>query len=342
MEELNQYKYIKGLTNILIIVITMLLLSVTITKSVVAEPACEVRVPGGSDLTKALDNRGPGTVFCLPGDGYTSPSGKGAILQDGDILRGVGDGRSTIVGRGALNVLYADGNNVTIENVDVSRARASEATSPDSGSGLRGGGNHVRVINSRFHHNPNSGIGGMGNNLYLNKVTLDENGWSNVYRNPNGDSTPVSASGIKTNNTATILNSTVYHNGWTGIWCDTGERLVIENTRIIDNAKIGVNYEDCTGPDSRLTGSLIRGNAYLETRSFEGGVRVNSSQDFLISNNTLINNTDRSIEAVGFGVFEGSRGRIEDIRFVNNLIKKDAIPGCKVRGVYCSGNKRLK
>lgn len=311
------------------------------TEAAPAAACSGVNVPSGADLSQVAASEPSGTTFCLVGNNYTAPST--VFAQKGDRFIGTGTARAQVSGTGALNIFHAD-DGVVLKHLSIGGAKADEATSPDSGSGVRGGGENVRLIDVRLHHNPNSGVGGMGPNLLVSASQIDHNGFSKVYQNVNGPVVgaegPSSAAGIKTNNSATIVGSTISYNGWNGVWCDNGAHLVVRRSKVVANAKIGISYEGCT-QSSEATGNTVVGNGFARTPTVEGGMRVLAGQNFTMSGNTLSKNTRRYNGSAGFlaAGSGGDRPKLKNILFTKNQIRSDSTPGCQAPGVQCRANR---
>jgi hypothetical protein len=275
-----------------------------------------VNVPSGADLSQVAASEPSGTTFCLVGNNYTAPST--VFAQRGDRFIGTGTARAEVSGTGALNIFHAD-DGVVLRHLSIGGAKADEATSPD--------------------------VGGMGPNLFVSASQIDHNGFSKVYQNVNGPVVgaegPSSAAGIKTNNSATIVGSTISYNGWNGVWCDNGAHLVVRRSKVVANAKIGISYEGCT-QSSEATGNTVVGNGFARTPTVEGGMRVLAGQNFTMSGNTLSKNTRRYNGSAGFlaAGSGGDRPKLKNILFAKNQIRSDSTPGCQAPGVQCRANNR--
>ena len=278
----------------------------------------EVR-PGERTIQQAIESHGSGTTFCIHDGTYKLAST--IVPKPGSSFIGVySDGSRPVLD--ARHKLYWVMKARGISNVSVSGLSIVNAYGPgrdvdkSAGRGIWGGPG-LRVTNSYFSGNLQSGIGGGG-------------GWviTDSFFVGNGSDRYLGccSAGIKSGTRYTIRNSVASDNVGNGMWCDggcSGGTWLVENNVAAGNTHGGIRYERSS------SGALIQQNK--ATQNGDGGIEINSSQDAVVESNVLGGNDD-----YGIG-FEGNRETVSG-RATNNDLNGDRIKGCGDR-VYCAGNR---
>jgi hypothetical protein len=196
------------------------------------------------------------------------------------------------------------------------------------------------------HGNGNDCVGGGGNaTVVVDNIDCYNNG--NAY---SMTSSFRSAACIKraaiysSGGDTTVTNSYIHDNPWAGIWCDHCKygAFVIRNSRIIHNGANGIQWEMSGGwtSDDRalIRNNVIRGNNYLETESFRGGIGISTANDIVVGQNVFRSNRVAGVNII----FTSSRNPPQsDSRGVvvqDNVMNGNDLRGCSLAGVICTGN----
>jgi hypothetical protein len=292
-------------------------------------------------LPEAARNAPSGTTFCIH-DGTYKISNP-VIVQSGDVFWGVySDGtRPIVTTTTAYHIFDAgvgtagsedDAVGATIKNLTISGAVGNNQCEPNCGRGI-GGGENLTVARVRLTDNMNSGIGGTRGDLVVRNSTIDHNG-SYTFSLLDGGSS--SAAGIKSVESMTVVNSYIHHNWWNGVWCDEGcTSFRVEGSKITDNGKAGIAYEESTGP-ADILGNVIKRNGWnnkVTTR--RAGLLIVDSDQAKAYDNTFDSNFRYGVEVADTTT---RLPDITDVSVYDNTMNGDTIVGCSVLGVSCSGN----
>jgi parallel beta-helix repeat protein len=271
-----------------------------------------------------------GTATLQPRPGQTFIGDPVDVGPNGEILA-----PTKIKGTSLDGIFYfvRPANGVTIENLDVSGSPATrDKEDPDTkkhGRGLNGNSQKpvLKIRYSRFHHNANSGVDGIGPGTVLERVELDHNG-SEGYLG-------CCAGGVKSGNYYTIRNSYVHHNTGYGIWCDmgcdSGVWTILDNL-VTDNTVDGIRYEISMNDFGALVrGNVVRRNNTSKKVGGHGGIAIVSSWKSVVSGNVLGGNGNAGIEFK-----DDNRGSLANNRAFGNNLNGDLLRGCDALGVACS------
>ena len=282
------------------------------------------------NLPKVAQNSPPGTTFCIHDGTYKISTP--VIVESNDTFAGVYSDSSKphVTTDTAHHIFNAhDSVGATIMELMISGAVGNDQCEPDCGSGIRGGEN-LTVVKVRLTDNLNSGIGGTGAGLLVRGSMIDHNG-SLSFSNLDGG--PTSTSGIKSVKSLTVLNSTLQHNWWNGVWCD-GEcnAFTVKGSTITDNGKAGIADEISTGP-ALISGNTIKRNGWNDqvvTR--RAGLLLSDSDRIEAYGNTFGSNFRYGIEIVDT---KGRLPNVTNISIHDNTMNGDSIVGCSITGVSC-------
>lgn len=302
-----------------------------------AEPAttatrCSgVQVDPSEDLAAVAGAKLPGTTFCIRDGSYKVS--RAVEVQSGDRFVGVySDGtRPSVSTTRALHVFDANGSRgAVVRGLKVSGAIGNDRCEPDCGRGI-GGGTNLRVINVRATGNANQGIGGTGPGLLVARSIVDNNGSYSFSR----DGGPVSAAGIKSVNSITVLNSKILKNYWAGVWCDIQcGSFVVKNSTLSGNGKVGIHDEISSGA-AVFSGNTIRNNGNLRGATRPSGLLIVSSRHVDAYDNDFGSNAEHGIQVAD----DGRNPGVADVSVRKNKMKNDGVLGCNLRGVTCRKNR---
>ncbi|MEK7603358.1 MAG: right-handed parallel beta-helix repeat-containing protein [Patescibacteria group bacterium] len=122
------------------------------------------------------------------------------------------------------------------------------------------------------------------------------------------------AAAIKAANTAgglTVNGASISNNNANGLWCDLGcDGAKFVKNIIKSNSKSGIHYEISTG--GIIAGNLIIDSTKL-AKQFSAGIKVASSTNTKVYNNTLVSNR------AAFGAYNNGRVDIANIAIRNNV-----------------------
>jgi hypothetical protein len=230
--------------------------------------------------------------------------------------------------------MKADGSTgALIEGLRIEGARAEKSCQPNCGRGISGG-NDLTVRDARTTLNENQGIGGTGPGLLVDSSEVDANGFGDggAYYAQDGLE---SAAGIKSVNSMTVVDSDIYGNAWTGVWCDLEcDAFEARRNTITDNGRAGIHFEVSTGP-AVFANNTVKDNGWASyVWGRYGGILVVSSQNADIYNNQFGNNRRYAVD-----VFEDSRSPVvNNIKVHDNFANGDTLNGCDLGGVTCKRN----
>ena len=233
-----------------------------------------VQVGPSEDLAAVAEAKSAGTTFCIRDGSYKVT--RSVKVQSGDRFVGVySDGtRPSVSTTRAQHVFDAYGSTgAVIRGLKVRGAVGNDRCEPDCGRGI-GGGTNLRIVSVRVTGNANQGIGGTGPGLIVISSIVDHNGSYSFSR----DGGPISAAGIKSVNSITVLNSKIFRNYWAGVWCDIqcGSFIVKEST-LVDNGKVGIHDEISSGR-AIFARNVIRNNGSLRGATRPSGLLIVSSR----------------------------------------------------------------
>lgn len=307
-----------------------------------------------------------------PGRTYSRVSDAAAAAQDGDVIeidagtytgnaavavwtannlivRGVGNGRASLVANGAYvwgkGIFVAAGNNITFENIEFSGA----AVPSNNGAGIRLDGSSLTVRNCYFHDNENGILTASGSE---SDVLIE---YSEFARNGQGagcDTTGCTHNMYINQVRSFTLRGSYSHSARRGheIKSRALKNLILYN-RLSDESDGTASYvvNLPNGGDSYLIGNVIQKGANSENRSAlitfgEDNLNASQIQQLTLANNTIVDDKgaynfvrfDKTPSAATFvnNIFVGG-GTISTYPgtiFRNNLINQD--PGFVNRAGY--------
>jgi hypothetical protein len=282
------------------------------------------------NLTIVAQNSPRGTTFCIH-DGTYNISDP-VRVDDNDRFIGLYNDstRPAVVTTRAQNVFEASGSNgALIKGLKISGAVGGNYCEPECGRGITRG-DHLTVNDVWLTGNKNAGIGGGGPGLLVQNSIIDHNG-SYSFSNDGGS---ITAAGIKTMGSMTVLNSRITDNYWSGVWCDGGcARFEVRNSVIARNGKAGIHNEVSDGP-SIFAGNTIKGNGTLTRAPRRAGIVIVESTNVDAYGNTFGGNA-----TYGVLMAKGTRHALSGVKFHDNTMNGDTKSGCDLTGVSCFGNK---
>jgi Right handed beta helix region len=296
-----------------------------------AYPCSGKHVYPSQNLTTVAAGSNAGTTFCIH-DGTYNVS-KPVLVQDNDKFIGLYDDatRPAVVTTQALFVFDANhgSNGALIKGLKISGAVGGNYCEPNCGRGIYGGTN-LTVDDVWLTANKNQGIGGTGPGLLVQNSIIDHNG-SYSFSNDGG---PITAAGIKTMASMTVLNSTIRDNYWSGVWCDNGcDAFTVKNSILTGNGKAGIHNEISDGP-SVFARNTIKGNGKLTRAPRRAGMVIVESTNVDAYGNTFGGNTQ-----YGVHIANGTRHALRNVKFHDNTMNGDLSTGCALSGVSCYANK---
>lgn len=315
------------------------------SSSVGASRCKGIHVNPGDNIVGKVNNAPPGSKVCVHAGTYDL-KGHTLLPKDRVTLRGdpvtVGSkGRihapTKVYSKAKDGVIKATSlrQKLRILNIDISGAtgtKSSDSSTKKHGRGFNGNGKQpvVSISYSRFHHNANSGIDGIGAGSVLHHLQLDHNG-SKSYMG-------CCASGVKAGRAFTIRRSYVHNNIGNGIWCDVGCEggiFRVKNNLVKGNTRDGIRDEwsDHDGRSSIIRNNTVIGNNFDGAKGGHGGITAVSVWHVLIEGNVLRNNGNAAIEAK-----DDNRGSLTDVVIRDNHLGGDPLKGCGDNGCTCSGN----
>jgi hypothetical protein len=302
---------------------------------------------GGGALERAVNNRNPGTTFCI-GRGAYRVSRRGLKLQDGDVLNGAGrvhPGRGgtrprvRIVGQGT-DVIFG-GHRVRLLDISVTDPAKNSGCSSSTACGQTvKPGNNWRIKRARVHHADAQCIGSAGHSLVIVDSEIDHCGNRFDGKDQNGF-----AGGIKAGaHGAYTIRKSYVHNNNQGVWCDVDcssqhMPFTVVNNRILNNYSFGVHYEHTTMKASTparaiIKDNVVRGNNWGRFRT-KADIGVMSAQNAQVRSNKV--GATRAHPRKGNGiVFRNTDGRGSASGTASgNRMGGDSLEGCRLPGVVC-------
>lgn len=295
-----------------------------------AEPCSGKQVYPTQNLAGVAAGSSGGTTFCVHDGTYNISSP--VDVQDRDRFIGVYSDttRPAVVTSQAhhvFNAIRSDG--ATIRGLKISGAVGGNYCEPMCGRGIQGGID-LTVQNVWATDNENQGIGGTGPNLLVENSIVDHNGSYSFAR----DGGKISAAGIKSADSMTVLNTRLSNNYWNGVWCDNEcNAFTVKNSTITGNGKAGIHDEISTGP-ALFSGNTIRGNGVLSSADRHAGILIVDSANVQAYNNTFGSNVLYGIHTIDYGRWPAVRG----VRLYDNTMNGNNVSGCSLSGVDCWGN----
>lgn len=298
-----------------------------------ADASCSgEQVQPSSDLSTVAENYPGGTTYCLQDGTFTVL--RSVKVQSGDKFIGVYSDSSrpevtTSIAHSVFDTGGSDG--ALVRSLRVSGAVGDNTCEPDCGRGIGSGGTNLTVSDVVATGNANQGIGGTGVGLLVENSEITDNGSYSFSR----DGGPVSAAGIKSVNSLTVVNSVVQDNYWTGIWCDQNcGSFRVKQSTILRNGKVGIHDEISRGP-AIFSDNIIKDNGTLAQANRHSGLLIVSSSGATIKRNRLNDNVSHGIEVV-----EDARApKVKRVYVSKNRVRDDGVVGCKISGVECRRNR---
>lgn len=301
-----------------------------------------VYVSPSEDLVAAANTNAAGTTFCIQ-DGTHNVTSE-IPVEAGDVFWGVysDSTRPVVKTTTAYHVFFLtkDSSGATIQGLEVSGAVGDDSCEPACGRGIGGRGPDLTVDDVRATGNANQGIGGTGAGLLVRNSMIDNNG-SLSFAQDDPDE-PVSAAGIKSVNSMTVINSTIRDNYWAGVWCDIEcNAFEVHDSTITGNGKAGIHYEISSGP-AVVEGNTIQDNGHalfpstvLTRRS---GMLIISSANADVYGNTFGGNNTDAVEVAN----DGRLPVVSNVKVHDNALNDDPLTGCDLSGgvVSCYDNNR--
>jgi Right handed beta helix region len=221
-------------------------------------------------LSAAVSGAPAGTTFCLFAGVYSVPST--VYLEDGDVIAGQGSGVSVIQGTGADNVLSAMGDaDVVVSDVTIRGGAGDSACAPACGRAIEGVGSSWTITDVECSDNDNQCLGGGSADITMIRIDCHDNGFDLAFTESGATR---SAACVKRAGNGdghlVVVDPTITHNGWNGVWADYdhGEVTIIGGV-ISGNVSAGVHIEITGGFDpsngSTITGTKIMGNGDGDT-----------------------------------------------------------------------------
>lgn len=183
----------------------------------------------------------------------------------------------------------ADGANWTLEGNDLSYSHALAVKLDGTGHS---------VVGNRIHRNGQTGIGSSDSqDLRIERNTIACNNTENF--NPAWE-----AGGVKILRAKRplMLDNDVLDNDGMGLWCDTDcEAARIENNRVRNNSRQGINYE--IARDCLIRGNRVWGNGFgFPDWAWGAGIMLQNASDCRVTGNVVAWNAD------GISVIDQDRG----------------------------------
>ena len=335
----------------LLIALILALLAIGLSQ-IPAHAACSgVQVPNTANLAAVVEKYVAGTTYCLASGSFEVATP--VLFERGDKFLGASasfgaDCQVTPTGYRVCNVAASSrviGTSSTIyvifrykgtggsatsvcRNLDISGARRDPANN-NSGYGIQAQGSVWDIQMCRVHGNANLGLGSIKG--LVQNAEIDNNGVGGLdgYRG-----------GFKAvGGNMTANRAYIHDNTGSGAWCDGCEDIdgdgpfAVTNSRIVHNTHSGIHWE-ISNTSATIAGNIIQRNNWSNPApQYRAGVKVTSSRDANIFNNTFGGNV-----SAGFRAAKDKRGyTLANILFHGNKMDGDVIVGCG-SGVTCYGN----
>jgi hypothetical protein len=295
-----------------------------------AYPCSGKHVYPGQNLANIANNYASGQTFCIH-DGTYNTSVPVRVGSNDQFIGLYNDStRPAIVTTQAKALFDAGGSSgALIKGLKISGAVGGNTCEPECGRGITRGDN-LTVNDVWLTGNKNAGIGGGGPGLLVQNSTIDHNG-SYSFSNDGGS---ITAAGIKTMASMTVLNSRITDNYWSGLWCDGGcRRFEVRNSFIARNGKAGIHNEVSDGP-AIFSGNTIKGNGTLTRAPRRAGMVIVESTNVDAYGNTFGGNAQ-----YGVLIARGTRHPLGQVKVHDNTMNGDLMEGCALSGVSCFGNR---
>jgi hypothetical protein len=305
-------------------------------------PRCDgTAVPVSTHLAAAVSGAPAGTTFCLAAGVYTVPST--ATLKDGDVIVGRGSGVSVIQGTGALNVLSAEeGADVVISAVAITGGVGDSACAPACGRAIEGVGSSWTITDVECSGNDNQCVGGGAADITMIRPDCHDNGFDPAFTAAGATR---SAACVKraVDGNLLIVDPTITHNGWNGVWADfdRGEVTIVGGL-IGSNVSAGVHIEISGGFDasnaSTITGTAIVGNGAGDSSTpRRTGIQCEGCANLIVAGVRFAANASSP-----FSVADDDRAPWGDVFaiLIRDSTGTDGGVGCSLPGVICTGNER--
>jgi hypothetical protein len=312
-----------------------------------------VHVTDGSSLRSTMAAHPAGTTYCLGAGTFRVRSP--IVTQRGDRLIGAGRDSTFIDGRRmdrTAEAIFVVEHRSYFARLEISGARTPRAGSgrfckpePNCGRAFKYSGSRLAIRSVDCHNNGNNCIGGGGPaRVVVHRLDC----WANGNRY---SMTPEfrSAACIKIDyvnepgNHLKITNSHIHDNRWVGLWCDfCGYGLFdVEDNRIIHNGATGLQWEMSGGwsPTDRavVTDNVIRRNNYRIVPG-AGGLAIETANDIIVSGNRFRRNVNWGVRISYDESRDPPQPDSRGVVVTDNVMRGDAVVGCELAGVACSGN----
>jgi hypothetical protein len=327
-----------------LLVVLAALAAIGLGASAASADICDPILTPGEDLSQVAANCPGSTTFTIEDGAYTLSGPVDA--ESGDVFQGVYSDRTRpkIDANGAENAFVVGGTDaVTISGLNVTGTGGGDWCEPSCGSAIMGRGTNLHVLNVRLHHNPNQGIGNPGDGFLLQNSKIDHNGsYSFTIMDRDSGMEPSSSAGVKTLSSGTFRNNKIHDNYWIGIWCDGlvsesqyGGPIIATGNEIYDNGKVGIQYEICRGPGSKIRNNTVTHNGYLneDVPSTRAGIVLQTPQSVEVAYNTIRENHEH-----GINVTVSDRQSVFGVKIHHNYFRNDTLRGCHISGVVCHAN----
>jgi hypothetical protein len=321
-------------------------------------PTCEgVQVVAGQDLDAKIDANPPGTTFCVA-EG-TFPISQSTNLDDGDRI--IGSGRDatiitidTPISDPDKSVGFVARGNVYVSDLDISGADVP-TTCPGGtscaayGQAFKNFAAMLTVERVDCHDNGGNCVGQAGSLTFIdNDCYVNGSAYSMTSSFRYAACVKiVAAYGAGSGNLIAYGNH-IHDNPWNGLWADfnkVGAWDVHDNVIETSGAR-GIQWEMSGGysatDSAHIYDNVIRGNGTLAGQPLRAGIHISTANDIIVENNTFGGQAELGVPGVSI-IFTSSReGKAQpDSRGVvirDNTMNGDAVTGCGLAGVVCSGN----
>ncbi len=240
-------------------------------------------------------------------------------------------------GSGTDNLLRADGSDISISWVDLSKARGT-----GNGSGAIAAGSadsKFLVAYSRIHNNDSLGISNMKGTVLHSEFFSNSEAPSSLGFN---------GSAVKGITEYEAGNLYVHDEQGNGLWCDVGcsndpareHGFWVHDSVVVNSDRAGIRYENSSS-QALFENNEVHGNGRIEWR---GGIDIRDSQNATVDNNNFgpatitIAGEEVDYSANGgnrIGVRATDSGRSDRVNLSNVAVKNNDMNGDRI--VNCGG-----